>query len=113
VIASVPNVRNLRTLEHIASGRFDYDARGVLDVTHLRFFTRSTLRRMLEETGYEVVAIEALPHPAPDDLSVERGAAWVRTPTLEVRFGTLADLEDLHAFQLVAEARLPANESRW
>jgi O-antigen biosynthesis protein len=112
VIASVPNVRNLRTLEHIASGHFDYDERGVLDVTHLRFFTRSTLRRMLEETGYEVVAIEALPHPAPGDLSVERGATWVRTPTLEVRCGTLADLEDLHAFQLVAEARLPATELR-
>jgi SAM-dependent methyltransferase len=108
VLASVPNIRNLETLERLASGHFDYAARGVLDVTHLRFFTRSSLRRMFEETGYDVVSIEALPHISPDDLSVERGADRVRTRSLEVRCGTLADLEDLHAFQLVADARMSA-----
>ena len=110
VLASVPNLRNLPTLAQLAPGGIDYDARGVLDVTHLRFFTRLTLRRLFEETGYEVVAIEALLHPAPADLSVERGAGWVRTRSLEVRYGTLADLEDLHSLQLVVDARLPAGE---
>lgn len=105
VIASVPNVRNLETLEHIASGRFDYDERGVLDVTHLRFFTRASLRRLFEETGYEVVGVEPLLHPDPDELSIERAGGWVRTPNLRVRCATIGDLEDLHALQLVIEAR--------
>ena len=55
VIASVPNIRNLETLEQIAAGEFAYAPNGVLDVTHLRFFTRASLRRMFEETGYRVV----------------------------------------------------------
>ncbi|CAG0990007.1 hypothetical protein BURK1_02214 [Burkholderiales bacterium] len=110
VLASVPNVRNLLTLEQLASGRFEYEASGVLDVTHLRFFTRPTLRRMFEETGFEVVSIEPLLHPAPDELSVERGAGWVRTRGLAIRCATLSDLEDLHAFQFVVDARPSGSE---
>lgn len=106
VLASVPNLRNLETLEALAAGRFEYESWGVLDVTHLRFFTRSTLRRMFEETGYTVVAIEALPHPYPVDLAVELGSGFVRTSSLTVRCPTRADLEDLHAMQLVVEARV-------
>ncbi len=36
-------------------GRFDYTERGILDRTHLRFFTRKTARRFLRENGYELI----------------------------------------------------------
>ena len=51
VIASVPNIRNLATLSGLAGGDFEYQANGVLDITHIRFFTRSTLRDLFEQTG--------------------------------------------------------------
>jgi hypothetical protein len=37
-------------------GRFEYTERGILDKTHLRFFTRRSARRMIENAGYEIVA---------------------------------------------------------
>ena len=36
-------------------GRFHYTERGILDKTHLRFFTRKTARRLLESNGYRIV----------------------------------------------------------
>jgi hypothetical protein len=39
----------------VAAGLFDYDQRGILDRTHVRFFTRRSFRRVLASTGLEVV----------------------------------------------------------
>ena len=53
VIASIPNVRNLwLAASLLGEGRWDYTERGLLDVTHLRFFTLEGMRAMFEQTGY-------------------------------------------------------------
>lgn len=55
LIASIPNIRNVSLLAHVLlDGRWEYVPTGLLDVTHLRFFTLTDMRRMFEETGYEV-----------------------------------------------------------
>lgn len=105
VIASVPNLRNLQTMDHIASGAFDYAIEGVLDVTHLRFFTRSTLRRLFEETGYEVVAMEPLIVPELDEIVVRRRPGFVDTRHMTIRCPTRESFEDLYALQYVVDAR--------
>ncbi len=56
VIASVPNISHWYPRFRIASGRFDYDQRGVLDATHLRFFTRRRFLRVAGEAGLEPIA---------------------------------------------------------
>jgi 2-polyprenyl-3-methyl-5-hydroxy-6-metoxy-1,4-benzoquinol methylase len=55
LVASVPNVRNLGVIASLAvAGRFEYTERGLLDITHLRFFTLDDLRVMLDGTGYDL-----------------------------------------------------------
>lgn len=56
VIISVPNIGHWYPRLRIAFGRFDYDQRGVLDSTHLRFFTRRRFLRIAEEAGLEPIA---------------------------------------------------------
>jgi SAM-dependent methyltransferase len=65
VIVSVPNVAHLWVRLSLLAGRFDYADRGILDRTHLRFFTRRTLRELLRAAGLTVVELAVTPVPLP------------------------------------------------
>jgi len=61
VIVSLPNLRYYRVvLALLFRGRFEYQDEGILDWTHLRFFTEQTARGLLEQAGLEVVAVKPL-----------------------------------------------------
>lgn len=55
LIVSLPNVANIAVRLMLLFGRFNYAERGILDKTHLRFFTRKTARRLLQENGYSIL----------------------------------------------------------
>jgi 2-polyprenyl-3-methyl-5-hydroxy-6-metoxy-1,4-benzoquinol methylase len=55
LLVSIPNVANIAVRLSLLLGRFEYAERGILDRTHLRFFTRRSARRLLEEAGYQIV----------------------------------------------------------
>lgn len=61
IVGSVPNVRYLPHLVNLLLRRdWRYEAEGVLDRTHLRFFTATSLRRTLEQHGYEIEQLTGL-----------------------------------------------------
>ncbi len=53
IVISVPNVANVTVRLQLLLGRFDYTERGILDRTHLRFFTRRTARALLSRCGLQ------------------------------------------------------------
>jgi len=55
LLLSVPNFGHWYPRLRVAFGVFGYDRRGILDDTHLRFFTRSTLRRLVRTAGFDVL----------------------------------------------------------
>lgn len=59
ILISVPNVANVAVRLALLFGRFDYTERGILDRTHLRFFTRKSARRLAAEAGYEIIREES------------------------------------------------------
>ena len=65
VIVSVPNVAHLWVRLSLLAGRFDYADRGILDRTHLRFFTRRTLLELLRSAGLRVDELAVTPVPLP------------------------------------------------
>ena len=51
---SIPNIRFLGAIARIAVGRgFQYEEQGIFDVTHLRFFTRRDVDRLMRQGGWE------------------------------------------------------------
>lgn len=61
IVASVPNVRHISALGPLlVRGRWDYTDIGILDRTHLRFFTRSSLIAFLVDGGWEVIEISGI-----------------------------------------------------
>ncbi len=65
VIASVPNVAHLWVRLELLLGRFEYAERGILDRTHLRFFTRKSFLRLLAESKLRLVELIPIPVPLP------------------------------------------------
>jgi 2-polyprenyl-3-methyl-5-hydroxy-6-metoxy-1,4-benzoquinol methylase len=51
-IASVPNVANWAIIYEMLKGRWDYVPFSILSGTHLRFFTKHSLKELFEDTGY-------------------------------------------------------------
>ncbi|MEJ6006960.1 class I SAM-dependent methyltransferase [Paucibacter sp. AS339] len=57
VIVSLPNVRNHRVvLPLLLSGRFEYKEAGIMDRTHLRFFSRQGALDLLAQAGLKLTA---------------------------------------------------------
>jgi predicted TPR repeat methyltransferase len=63
IFISLPNVANLTVRLLLLMGRFDYQDRGILDRTHLRFYTRTTARKLVEAAGLRIVYQAATPVP--------------------------------------------------
>jgi 2-polyprenyl-3-methyl-5-hydroxy-6-metoxy-1,4-benzoquinol methylase len=58
IVASIPNVRFRKVLwDLVFHGRWEYVEGGVLDKTHLRFFTRSSILKMFQSEGYSLERI--------------------------------------------------------
>lgn len=51
VVVSIPNVAHGAVRLSLLNGNFDYRDRGLLDSTHVRFFTRTTVEALLSDAG--------------------------------------------------------------
>jgi len=58
VAASVPNVAHYTVRLGLLRGRFDYAPYGLLDDTHLRFFTERSLRALFVDNGYAIQVLK-------------------------------------------------------
>ena len=58
VVISVPNFGHWYPRARTVLGIFDYDQRGILDKTHVRFFTRRSLLRMIKKNGFVVTRMQ-------------------------------------------------------
>ena len=73
LLVSVPNFGHWYARGRIALGLFDYDRRGILDVTHVRFFTRRGFLKQLRRAGYTAVREEVTGLPVGVLLHRRRG----------------------------------------
>jgi 2-polyprenyl-3-methyl-5-hydroxy-6-metoxy-1,4-benzoquinol methylase len=109
VVASIPNARNAILIAELAvNGRWQYRERGLLDITHLRFFTLEEIRRMLEETGYRYEQhIVNLSLPLADlyQRNANRGNITLKMGRLTIADVSPAELSELCAEQFFVRAR--------
>jgi methionine biosynthesis protein MetW len=54
VLASIPNVAHWSIRVLLLAGIFDYKPTGIMDATHLRWFTRKGVQRLFDAAGYDI-----------------------------------------------------------
>jgi glycosyltransferase involved in cell wall biosynthesis len=103
LILSTPNIGFLIIRIMLLLGQFNYGKRGILDLTHKRLFTFSSLRRLLEQRGFQITASRGIPAPYP----VALGHNFVSHFLLAVNTACLRLLPSMFSYQilLVAEPR--------
>jgi 2-polyprenyl-3-methyl-5-hydroxy-6-metoxy-1,4-benzoquinol methylase len=103
IVASIPNVQNVTLIEQLVRGNWTYADCGLLDGTHIRFFTLAEINRLFSWTGFHIADCVAtcLP-PFPNDY------AWPR----DLQFGdvllknvTRDQAHRLYAFQYLIVAK--------
>jgi 2-polyprenyl-3-methyl-5-hydroxy-6-metoxy-1,4-benzoquinol methylase len=94
IVVSIPNIGHFKVRLRLLLGKFEYEDWGIMDRTHLRFFTLKTAQEMLRQAGFRVVHREGVSgYPLPEGLnsaarfwarSKRRGKAWLTgmRPTL-------------------------------
>jgi len=96
VIISVPNVRHYSVaLPLLWSGRWQYEHAGILDRTHLRFFTRASARALLSGAGLECAG------------GIDTGLEVTRKRELWKPLLARSAWRDLGVFQFVMRGRKP------
>jgi 2-polyprenyl-3-methyl-5-hydroxy-6-metoxy-1,4-benzoquinol methylase len=65
ILISLPNVAHLYVRLSLLLGQFNYTDRGILDRTHLRFFTLKTAKQMLLTCEVRVLSTTVTPVPLP------------------------------------------------
>ena len=78
VVASIPNVAHWFVRIDLLRGRFDYQDCGIMDATHLRWFTRRTVREFFERLGFQITALDCTVNINLPDY--QRRNPWRRMP---------------------------------
>ncbi|NBI92023.1 methyltransferase domain-containing protein [Lachnospiraceae bacterium] len=66
IIASIPNIMHVSVIEGLLQGDFTYLESGLLDKTHIHFFTYNEIVRMFHEAGYKICDVKGSGIPISD-----------------------------------------------
>ena len=102
VLASIPNVQHLSVLQALARGRWEYQEHGILDKTHVRFFTRSSMIELFDSAGLHVERCVGI------NGYERRFASDPIAPRRALKLAVARQLRDLNFEQYVIVARTEA-----
>ena len=101
LVISTPNIGFIITRMMHFLGSFNYGKRGILDLTHTRLFTFLSLRKLLEEGGFDIESVKGVPAPFPLAL----GDGFTSRLLLRLNRWMISLLRGLFAYQIFATAR--------
>jgi len=104
IIISIPNVAHLSVRLQLLLGSFTYTDRGILDRTHLHFYTKKTLKEMITKADLQITYIGATPAPIEEVVPALRTISPLRG-LLEVNALTAKLWKSALAYQFIVVAK--------
>ena len=102
IVVSLPNIAHGSVRLSLLLGRFEYASLGILDETHLRFYTKETAQQLLVSSGFQVKDVWAINEPVSPDLVNEVLGSFPQLSPDWVQ--DMLSRDDAQAFQYVFRA---------
>lgn len=100
ILASIPNLMHISVMEELLRGNFTYTEKGLLDKTHIHFFTYNEIVKMFNTGGYEIEVIKS----TISRLSMEQEALIDRL--MELQSGTSRHMYETFQYVVCAKVRV-------
>ena len=75
IVTSIPNVQFHGVIHNLIEGNWTYEKEGILDETHLRFFTYREIEKLFQKAGYSINKVEEVFDPQYEKLARNNSAA--------------------------------------
>jgi hypothetical protein len=107
VCACIPNMQHWSIQIRLNVGRIEYEDSGLLDRTHLRWFSRLTMVQLFESSGYQIASLQPriFPHP-----QLQKACALIGQMASQIGHDPEQAIRDAQALQYVIKA-LPSPAS--
>lgn len=87
VLSSIPNIMHHSVIRGLLNGRWEYEDAGLLDRTHLRFFTAFEIKKMFENAGYQKIEFSTnMPATSTEDEAFIDGISRLGNPELATQY---------------------------
>jgi SAM-dependent methyltransferase len=90
LVASIPNIGHHSVISALLQGDFQYQPQGLLDATHLRFFTFASALKLFLDAGFSAEVVDSIQVPAAEPFSqaLQSLGPWLATAAERIRFST-------------------------
>jgi len=107
IVASLPNVQYFGLIHHLVEGNWTYQDEGILDRTHLRFFTYREIVKLFNAAGYEILQVEETIDPQYEKSNNSKSI--INAGRLSINDLTPEEFKRFFVFQYKISAKLKSN----
>ncbi len=111
VVASIPNVQFMGLVHHLVEGNWTYQKEGILDETHLRFFTFKEIEKLFSQAGFEIGQVDETLDPQFKELKPGSRTS-LNIGRMTINDLTPEEFRRFFVFQYKISARLKVEEGR-
>jgi glycosyltransferase involved in cell wall biosynthesis/2-polyprenyl-3-methyl-5-hydroxy-6-metoxy-1,4-benzoquinol methylase len=104
VVTSIPNVGYYGVIDMLAQGQWTYAEHGILDRTHVRFFTRKEIETLFSNAGFEITSISYNMNSAYENLD-DPYSGNISFGRVELSGLSPEEMRDLFVFQYIIRAQ--------
>lgn len=69
IFISTPNIAHLSIRLELMGGNFEYESMGILDSTHLKYFTLRSLKDLVGKAGFDIAKIDSSENDFPKEIT--------------------------------------------
>ncbi len=110
IVASIPNARNASVVTMLARGDWTYQEAGLMDRTHIHFFTRREIQRAFGRAGYRIDAMRYVHDPNVHHWVAAGRPAALNFGSIAIQTPTPADAEELFVYQFLVRAQVAPSD---